>query len=111
VLDEQLSTNILIGHYAGEIALINDAGSRKGVLTIAGTDDVAGQAIAFATADEPLIGEELFAGSAYLTPDPLHNASLLAEDVMRWLVVVGILLGIVINIFGMDQLLTSILGR
>jgi hypothetical protein len=38
----------------------------------------------YATADEPLVGEEIFAGSAYLRREPIQVASMLAEDWARW---------------------------
>ena len=57
---------------------------------MAGTDNLPAQAILYATADEQLIGEDLFAGGAYVGAGPMHIASLHAQDVIRWLLI-GIL--------------------
>jgi hypothetical protein len=105
ISDEQISANLLNGHFEGEIGLINDAAERKGSLVVAGSESITGQAVIFATASDPLIGEEAFAGGAYLGAGPMHDASLHAQDVMRWVVIVLLLAGSVIKLFGIDQLL------
>ena len=89
IREEAVSANLLIGTFGNEIALISGAGGRR-VLTLAGTDNLPAQAILYATADEQLIGEELFAGGAYVGAGPMHIASLHAQDVIRWLLI-GIL--------------------
>ncbi|MCJ7700108.1 MAG: hypothetical protein MUO62_00870, partial [Anaerolineales bacterium] len=71
--------------------------------------DIAAQSILYATADEPLIGEELYAGGAYVDAGPLHTASLRAQDVVRWLLVAVILVGILLNIFGLDEIVSNML--
>lgn len=91
--DEHVSTNILIGHFGPEVALLTEAGERVGSLTIAGTDQVSAQAVLYATAQEPLVGEEVFASGAYLGTAPAHAASLRVQDWLRWLLIVIIILG------------------
>lgn len=100
VQDSQVSANVLVGHFGSEVALITDAAERNGVLTIAGTDDVSGQAVLYATAEETLIGEELFAGGAYLGAGSLHTASLRVQDIFRWLLVAAILGGAALKMVG-----------
>lgn len=56
----------MIGNFGSEAALINEAAERSGSLTLAGTDTIPGQAVLYATAQEPLIGEEVFAGGNIL---------------------------------------------
>jgi hypothetical protein len=89
---EQVSATFLIGAMGAEAALIADTGAQKGTVTAAVTDPV-GQAAVFATTDNPLLGEELFAAGAYLKVHPAHAASLQAQDVLRWITIVLILLG------------------
>ncbi len=91
--DEQISTNILVGNFGSEIALLTEAAEQSGGVTIAGSDDPTAQAILFATAQEPLVGEEMFAGGAYLNAGPTHIASLRAQDVIRWALIAIILAG------------------
>jgi len=99
IFDDAISANLLIGSFGNEAALITSAGERSQTQTLAGTDNLSGQAILYATAHDPLIGEELYAGGAYMDANPMHEASLHAQDVFRWaiigLVVVLALLGLV----------------
>ncbi len=108
--DEKATAHILLGHFGSEVALITDAGESSGNLTLAGTDNLPAQAILYATAQEPLIGEEVYAGGAYLGAGKMHTASLKAQDVMRWLFIALILGGIAAKIVGIDQLLATMLG-
>jgi len=91
ILDEDISANIMVGSFGDEAALITSAGERSQTFTLAGADNIPGQAVLFATAHEPLIGEELFAGGAYIGAGLMHVASLHAQDVVRWLIVVILL--------------------
>jgi hypothetical protein len=92
IRSEGVSANLLVGTFGSEVALITSAGSGKRVLTLAGTDNLPAQAILFATADEQLIGEELYAGGAYIDAGPMHIASLHAQDVIRLLLIFVIIL-------------------
>ena len=97
IYDEHVSTTILSGHFGSEVALITDASERAGATTLAGSDDVSAQAVLYAAAQEPLIGEELYAAGAYLKAGLLHNASLRAQDVLRWVLILAILLGAILK--------------
>ena len=100
IFDEQVSTNVIAGHFGGEVALLTDAGERSGSLTLGGTDSLPGQAVLYATAQEPLIGEELYAGGAYLCAGGMHIASLRVQDIFRWILVLVILLGSIAKLAG-----------
>jgi hypothetical protein len=98
--DPQTSANIFIGHFGPEIALMNDAATQKGIFTLAASDSLSAQAAIFATADETLIGEELFALPAYLQNTPTALASLRAQDVLRWVIIVIMLVGAILKLAG-----------
>lgn len=98
--DEQVSASILAGHFGSEIALLTEAGERSHCLTVAGTDSIPAQAVLYAAADEPLLGEELYAGGAYLGANPVHEASLQMQDILRWVLVAAILLGAILRLVG-----------
>ncbi len=91
IYDQQVSMNVLAGHFGSEVALITDAAERSGSTCLGGSDNLSAQAILYVTSDEPLIGEELYAAGAYTQAGPMHVASLQAQDIMRW-VVIGIIL-------------------
>lgn len=99
-LNEEVGTNILVGNFGGEVALITEAGERAGSMNIAGTDSVPGQAILFAATHEPLVGEEVFAGGAYMEAGPSHTASLRAQDILRWVLIAIIIIGAILKLVG-----------
>ena len=101
--DEQVSANILAGHFGSEVALLAEAGERSHCLTVAGSDHLTAQAVMYATAQEPLIGEELYAGGAYLGVSSVHNASLHSQDVLRWVLVGAIFIGAILKLTGFWQ--------
>ncbi len=99
--DEQVSANFIAGHFGVEVALLTEAGERSHSLTVAGTDSLPAQAVFFAAADEPLLGEELYAAGAYLGANPAHAASLNAQDILRWVLIGAIVLGSLLKLFGL----------
>jgi len=98
--EEEIGANLLIGSFGNEVALITDAAERKEGMTLGGTDNLAGQAVLFAAAQEPLIGEESYAGGAYLGAGRMHIASLYVQDIVRWVLIGIILLGALLKLFG-----------
>jgi hypothetical protein len=110
IRDENISTNILIGNFGNEVALITDAGERSSSVTLAGTDNISTQAVLYATANEPLIGEEVYAGGAYVQAGPTHKASLRAQDALRWVIAIVILLGVLLKLSGLDHFFQSSSG-
>jgi hypothetical protein len=103
VHDEQVSSNLLLGNFGLESALITEAAERSGSLTVAGTDLLQGQAVLYAAAQEPLIGEEVYSGGAYLNAGPVHDASLRAQDILRFLIILLLLTGALLRFLGIDQ--------
>jgi hypothetical protein len=100
IYDQQVSVNILAGSFGSEVALITDAAERTGGLTLAGSDNITAQAVLYASAQEPLIGEELYASGAYLQAGPMHIASLRVQDIFRWVIILVILLGVLLKLVG-----------
>ena len=98
--DENVSANIIIGHFGPEVALLTDAADRTNSLAVAAADEPAAQAVLYASVDDPLIGEELFAAGAYTNAGTSHQASLQAQDILRWVVVVVLLVGSALKLFG-----------
>lgn len=86
-----VASNIMVGRFGPELALITEAANRQNIEQVIGTDDPAALAVAVVATDNVLIGEELFATSAYLEGSPSQIASLQLQDILRWLVVFFIL--------------------
>jgi len=88
---EQVSTDVLMGDFGAEVGLLTEASEHENSTLIAAASEPSAQAILFASATEPLVGEELFAAPAYIGNDPAQRASLQAQDILRWLVILALL--------------------
>jgi hypothetical protein len=87
-----VNANVLVGSFGPELALIAEATQRRGQSLLAASDQVTGQAIAYAMSDDILIGEELFSAGAYLGDEPRFRAALVAQDFLRWLLILLLIL-------------------
>jgi hypothetical protein len=98
LFDGDASSNLAAGHFDGEVLLIVDAGERNGLDTLGGSDSLLAQAVLYPAASEVLIGEEFYASGAYLGNKRWHVASLIAQDIIRWALILLILLGILLKL-------------
>ncbi len=87
---ELVGANLLVGSFGAELALLSLTAARHGQSFLAVSDRLDGQAIAWVTGDEPLIGEELFFAGAWLSPDPGNHAAVLMQDTLRWLLIAAL---------------------
>jgi len=98
--DENVSANIFIGHFGPEIALLTDAAERTNSPAVAAAVDPTAQAVIYASVDDPLVGEELFAAGAYSNAGNAHQASLQVQDILRWAIILVLLGGSALKLFG-----------
>jgi hypothetical protein len=98
--DEDVSANIFIGHFGPEVALLTDTAERSNSPAVAAAIDPAAQALIYASVDDPLIGEELFAAGAYSDAGVAHQASLQVQDVLRWVIILVLSIGSVLKLIG-----------
>lgn len=88
---QRVASNIMVGRFGPELAIMAEAANRQNIEQIIGTDDPTALAVATAVSDNLLIGEELFATTAYLEGNPSQIASLQLQDILRWIIVLFIL--------------------
>lgn len=93
---ERVGTNVMVGNFGDEYLLIGEATARYNIAHIGGTSNPNTLPFIYASAQETLLGEEIYAAGAYLQKRPAHIGSLVAQDIMRWLVALFILGGIVL---------------
>jgi len=91
ILDNEVSASALVGNFGEEVGLITTAGQRSRSFTLGGSDGLSSQAILFASANEALIGEELYASAAYLGGSTAQEASLRGQDILRILIALSII--------------------
>jgi len=90
MLRERTATNFYMGVFHAESLLLAEAGSVTGSIQISGTDQVAQIPFFVAATDYTLIGEELYAASAYLSQEPVLMGPLKAQDLMK-IIILGLL--------------------
>lgn len=103
VHSDQPAATVFVGRFGEELALPLLAAQREGVPIIAGSDTLTGQAVAYAMADGPLIGEDLFSAPGYIGDGPSGRGALTAQDTLRGLLILVIIL-IALNVATDGQL-------
>jgi hypothetical protein len=86
ILREKPATNIYLGYFAAESLLLAETGVLAGSIQIAGTDQVSQLPFFVVACDYTLLGEELYAASAYLGREPLLLGTLKAQDYLKAIV-------------------------
>lgn len=99
---EQASSHILIGNFGPEVGLLTQAADQQRAFTLAASDSLPAQAVLYASAQEVLIGEELFAVPAYLNAGPAYTASLRIQDILRWALILVLVVGAILKILGIS---------
>lgn len=102
MLRELPATNLYLGKFYAESLMLAETGVVSGSIQIAGTDEIAQIPFFVVACDYTLIGEELFAASAYLGREPLLLGSLKAQDYAKAAVLILALLGLLTVNFAAD---------
>tara|TARA_Y100000589_G_scaffold308710_1_gene325503 strand:- start:338 stop:1192 length:855 start_codon:yes stop_codon:yes gene_type:complete len=90
---EEPAAIMMLGTFYAESLLIAETGNHIGAIQIAGTAESSQLPFFIAACDYVLIGEELFAASAYMSNDPLLLGSLKGQDVGKIFIIITILYG------------------
>jgi hypothetical protein len=94
MMRERPAVNFLIGSFYAESLLLAEAGQASGAIQISGTAEVAQLPFFVCATDYTLIGEELYAASAYLAREPVLLGSIKGQDIFKLMLLVYLLLGI-----------------
>jgi hypothetical protein len=98
--EPDISVNVFTGHFGSEIGLLLDDGEKLEHVSYLGTDNLPAQAIGYTMSENPILGEDLFAVASCLDRKPQSQVSLLVQDFFRWGIILVILAGILLRIFG-----------
>jgi len=97
MIREKTATNFYMGMFWAESLLMTETGSSTGAIQISGTDAVTQIPFFITTCDYTLIGEELYAASAYLAREPLQLGTLKAADYLKALILIFIISGTILT--------------
>ena len=110
IVNEKCAGNILIGSFGAESLMLAEAGNMVNAIQLGG-DTIATQIPFFVVAcDYTLIGEEIFAGGAYASGDPVGLGSLAAQDFGKVVAVCIAVAGLIFKWFG-SPIFTDLMKR
>ncbi len=104
ILRDRPATNIYFGKFFGESLLLAETGFLTGAVQIAGTAELPQLPFFVAACDYTLIGEEMYATSAYLSRDPMLLANLKAGDRFKAAAMLFIMVGATLATLGIINL-------
>ncbi|NLN85567.1 MAG: hypothetical protein GX135_05640 [Candidatus Cloacimonetes bacterium] len=100
MLREQPAANFFLGAFWAESLILTETGFGTGAIQTAGTGQPHQLPFFVVSCDYTLIGEELYAASAYISRDPQQLGSLKGHDFGKLLVIILVLAGVVAEILG-----------
>ncbi len=89
---EDVMTNVIVGHFGPEVSLIADAGARLGLHQLAAAAAPTAVGALYPITARLAVGEELYAAGAQMTGERRYLIGLTAQDILRVMLVIAILL-------------------
>jgi hypothetical protein len=99
ILRDRPATNIYFGRFFAESLILSETGYLTGAVQIAGTAEFTQLPFFIAACDYTLIGEELYATSAYLSREPDQLAQIKSSDAMKAILFVLVSAGVIATTF------------
>jgi len=99
MIRQKPAANFYMGSFAAESLILAETGAASGAIQIAGTDSDTQLPFFITSCDYTLMGEELYAASAYLSRDPILLAQLKGQDLGKIAISAVLLIGTVLLTF------------
>jgi len=100
MLRDKPAAHIFMGAFYAESLLLAETGFSTGAIQVAGTANVHQMPFFVVACDYTLIGEELFAASAYLSGEPKLVGSLKGADLIKAVIILVVIVGCVLETLG-----------
>jgi hypothetical protein len=97
---ERPGANLLLGTFYAESLILAETGASVGAIQIAGTDAVSQLPFFVTACDYTIIGEELYAASAYIAREPTLLGSLKGQDIFKITCIAVIVIGVLCMTLG-----------
>lgn len=108
MMRDRPATNIYMGAFFAESLLLAETGNAAGSIQIAGTARPEQLPFFIAACDYTLMGEELYAASAYLSHEPLMLGGLKGQDLIKIIIVILIIIGVILSTAGIGEWYTNL---
>jgi hypothetical protein len=99
MIREKPATNFFVGWFYAESLILAETGASTGAIQIAGTDALAQLPFFVTACDYTLIGEELYAASAYISKEPLLLGAIKGEDLGKLIIAGALVIATIIGLF------------
>jgi hypothetical protein len=100
MLRDRPAAHIFMGSFYAESLLLAETGFATGAIQVAGTANVHQLPFFVVACDYTLIGEELYAASAYLSREPKLVGGLKGADLMKIIIITAVIVGGVLESLG-----------
>ncbi|HKQ56509.1 MAG TPA: fibronectin type III domain-containing protein [Candidatus Eisenbacteria bacterium] len=100
MMRDRPAAHIFMGSFYAESLLLAETGFATGAIQVAGTANVHQLPFFVVACDYTLIGEELYAASAYLSGEPKLVGGLKGADLMKILIIGSVIVGCVLETLG-----------
>lgn len=94
MMREKPAACFYMGYFFAEALILAETGNQTGAIQIAGTDADTQLPFFITACDYTLMGEELYAASAYLSRQPLLVAQLRGQDIAKTIIAAILILGV-----------------
>jgi hypothetical protein len=103
MMREKPAANLLFGSFYAESLLMAETGLATGAIQVAGTANIHQLPFFVVACDYTIIGEELFATSAYLSKEPKLLGSLKGSDLAKAIIMIILALGAILDTLGITH--------
>lgn len=97
MLRDKPAANFMIGTFYAESLILAETGYATGAIQIAGTAMITQLPFFVAACDYTLIGEEIYAASAYLSKEPVLMGTIKAQDWGKAIAIALIIIGLILE--------------
>ncbi|MBI5169339.1 MAG: fibronectin type III domain-containing protein [Candidatus Eisenbacteria bacterium] len=104
MLRERPAAHLFVGSFYGESLMLSETGYATGAIQIAATANVHQLPFFVVACDHTLIGEEIFAASAYLSGEARLVGGLKGADMLKLVIVAVVIAGCLLETFGIHTL-------
>ena len=106
MIREKPAAIFMQGTFYAESLILAETGNSVGAIQIAGTDSDSQLPFFIAACDYTLIGEELYAASAYLSREPMLIGSLRGQDYGKLIIFGALIIGVILELIGITWVTT-----
>ena len=101
--DGGIGSNVVLGAFTQEVTLLTTAAEKRGIDSSGGTTLPQGLGALYPALDQEqlVMGEDMFTGSVAVSQRSSASASLWAQNMLRWLVIAGIVGAALISLTGL----------